>query len=442
MLNRRSAALFADPGLGKTVMTLLTLRALRYALGSVRVLISAPIRVIYDVWPEEIERWDSFDFTYTILHGKDKEKNLHKDVEIFLINPEGLKWLLNRNEFPDWNILVVDESSQYKNPSSVRFRLLKHLLPMFQYRYLLTGTPSPRSLLDLWSQVYILDNGAALGQKITHYRKDYFNAINRGNYFDYEIKPGMDEIIEGNTAPLALRMSADKYLDLPGIVYNDTKTSLPDKARKQYQQLSKNFLVSLESGKLHIESTAQQYATCRDFAGGAIYTKHPKYEVVHTAKIDAVKELVGELQGKPVMIVYHRVHEFERLRAAFPGAPAVNGQTKQAECSATLKRWNDGKLPILLVQCQSVTHGLNLQRGGNDLVWFSIPDDYEVYEQLNRRIYRRGTTDTVRIHHIVAKGTIDTMLLARLRDKKARQQKLFDAVLAYYQTGKIGGEGG
>jgi len=442
LLNRRAAGLFADPGLGKTVMTLLTLRALRYALGSIRVLISAPLRVIHNVWPDEIEKWDSLNFTYTILHGREKEASLRKDVEIFLINPEGLKWLLNRDEFPDWNILVIDESSQYKNPSTVRFRLMKHLLPMFRNRYILTGTPSPKSLQDLWSQIYILDNGQAIGKNITHYRQAYFNAIRYENYTAYEVKPGMDEIIHRNVAPLTLRMNAATHLDLPDLIYNDIKVSLPKKAAKDYQKLSKNFIVQLQGEDKFVESAAQKYNMCRDFSGGAVYTEKPKFEVVHKEKIEAIKELAGELQGKPLLIAYHRWHEFERLREVFPGARAIHGKTSQQSASESIKLWNRGELPILLVQCQAVTHGLNLQSGGNDLVWFSIPDDYEIYEQLNRRLYRRGVAGTVRIHHIITKNTIDLALLERLRDKKARQLRLFDAILAYYQARQVGGEGG
>jgi SNF2 family DNA or RNA helicase len=437
LLSRREAALFARPGLGKTVMTLLTLRALRLALGSIRVLISAPKRVITDVWPEEIEKWDPFDFTYTVLHGPKKEEHLKEDVEIYLINPEGLKWLLNRDEFPDWNILVVDESSQYKNHGSVRFELLEHLLPMFDYRYILTGTPTPRALLDLWSQIYILDKGAAIGKNITHYRKSYFTPINRGNYFDYEIRPGCETVIHNNVAPLALYMDDEEHLDLPDLIYNDIRITLPPKVKKQYESMSGKLFAEIEGKKVFAESAAEKYRLCCDMSSGAIYTEYPKFETLHTAKIDAVKELVGELQGAPLMVVYHRWHEHDRLKKAFPEAPAINGKTPSAEGSAILRRWNLGDLPVLLVQCQSVTHGLNLQKGGHDLVWFSIPDNYEIYDQLNRRLYRRGVEKAVRIHHLVARGTLDAMLLSRLGDKEARQERLFDSLVWYYSNHQL-----
>jgi len=438
LYERDGAALFADPGLGKTAITLLLLDLLRLRYGRIKALISAPVRVVHNVWPDEIQKWDNFDFSFTLLHGPKKDARLQEDVEIYIANPEGLKWLTSQARKPDWDVLIVDESSQYKNPSSQRFKLLKELLPSFRRRYLLSGTPTPRSLLDLWSQIFIIDQGARLGKKITHYRNAYFYAERKNKYVVWHLIPGMAKVIHDKCADIAIRLDEKTHLNLPGLVHNDVKVSLPDKIKKMYNKMFRDLYTEINGETVFADSATEKYFICRDIISGARYLEKGlhEYETLHTAKISALAEIIDELQGKPVMVAYTRWHEYFRICERFGDLPVVNGKTSQKKCERIKNRWNEGEISILLVQPQALSHGLNLQKGGHDLVWFSLVEDYEVYEQLQRRLYRQGVFQPVRVHHIIAQGTLDSLILARLHDKRLRQQSLFQAIKLYYNRKK------
>lgn len=433
LLPRFHAALFADPGCGKTLITLELLNRLRFR-GVKRVLIIAPIRVCHHVWPAENEKW-GYDFDMAVLHGPKKRDVLCKRVTkrngIDVINPEGLKWLFEQ-ELPDYDVLVVDESSTFKNPSSKRFKLLKRELKRFKRRYILTGTPTPRSLQDLWSQVYILDIGRLLGQYISHYRSAYFYQIMRGNYFDWKIQPGMDDIIYKRISPIAFRLDAESLLDLPDLVFNDIEVELPPKAKKVYRGLQKDLFAELDGAEVYADTAAVAYQMCQQVAGGALY-REGGVEVLHDAKIDALKGLVEELGGKPILVAYKYKHELERLQKALPNNRAIHGGSSGKDDAQTISAWNADRVPVLLAQAQTISHGLNLQGGScSDVVWFSLTDDFEVYEQLYRRVYRQGNKNKkVRVHHIVARDTVDSLIKKRLSSKDERQQSLFKALQEY-----------
>jgi len=429
LLDNKGAALFLSPGLGKTLITLQTLSRLRLR-GLGRTLVIAPIRVIYNVWPQELKKWD-FNMTCSILHGAKKTEALKGSADIHLINPEGLKWLFNQ-ELPEYDVLVVDESSMFKNPSSKRFKMMKKELKRFKRRYILTGTPTPRSLQDLWSQVYILDKGERLGQYITHYREAYFYPIRRGEYFDWGLIPGMDKIIHAKIAPIAYRIDEADHIDLPELLFNDIEVELPKAIQKFYKGIEKDLWAELD-GKDHFADTAAgAYLKCCQVASGAMYTDEG-VQVIHNEKVEALKELVGELNGKPLLVAYRFKHELDRLREVFPEARAIHGGSTQAEDTETILQWNTGKCVLLLAQAQTISHGLNLQEGKcADVVWFSLTDDFEVYEQLYRRIYRSGNkANKVRVHHIVARNTVDRAIQKRLCAKNDRQVSLFEALKEY-----------
>jgi SNF2 family DNA or RNA helicase len=441
--NNPCAALFADPGLGKT-STVLSLIDQLYLYENTKTLIIAPLRVIYSVWPEEIEKWNQFKYLeYTILHGKDKEKNLKKDLDIYLINVENAIWLLNEIGLDDFDILVIDESSKFKSHKSKRFKALKPILEHFKRRIILTGTPMPNTLLDLWSQIYIVDKGEALGAKITHYKERFFNHNMYRGFHEWKIKQGAEEKIQELIKPLVMRIEAADYLDLPDIIYNTVKVTLPNAARKIYKQIETYLFMELDGEELTLPSASSAYNACHQIANGSIYrptqllerlVPAAKRKVVqlHSEKIKALEEILGELQGKSVLIAYHYKHDLKTLQKFFgEKVPNIGGGVSSKEGKKLIDKWNKGKLPVLLGHPQSISHGLNLQSGGSDIIWFSLTDDLEAYLQFIRRIYRQGQTNQVRVHHIIAEDTVDLAIMARLESKEKSQTALLKALKGY-----------
>lgn len=443
------AGLFADPGLGKTSTVLHLIDQLYFEnKKSPRVLIIAPLRVIYSVWPAEIEKWDQFRyFDYTILHGKDREKNLSKDVDIYLINSENLFWLLELPESALFDILVIDESSKFKSHKSKRFKALRKDLIYFKRRIILTGTPAPQSLMDLYTQIFILDRGKALGEKITHFKKRYFNHSGYRGFHEWDIKDGAEESIQKAIAPKVLRIEASDYLDLPDLIYNDVLVKLPKKTMKTYTQMETLLFAELDGEELTVPTKSSAYNSCHQIANGAVYrptqlledivpTSKRKVILLHKKKIEALTEIISELQGKPVLVAYHFKHDLTALLELFgKKTPYIGSGVKPKEGMKHIDNWNKKKIPILLGHPQSMSHGLNLQSGGLDIIWFSLTDDLENYIQFNRRIYRQGVKKAVRVHHIIAEDTVDVAILARTRKKDKRQKSLLDA-LKEYRHGK------
>jgi SNF2 family DNA or RNA helicase len=430
--------MFADPGLGKTATTLQVIKTLHMVNPELRVLIVAPLRVVYSVWQQEIAKWESFrHLTSTKLHGKDKAKNLAKPATIFLINPEGLKWLFEQKV--EFDVLAIDESSKFKSAKSKRFKLLKKNISRFKTRYILTGTPTPKSLEDLWSQIYILDKGEALGQYVTHYRNRYFYPTGYKNY-QYEVKDGAEEKIYELVAPLVMRIDARTHLDLPDLIINRIDVELPAAARKVYKGLKTKLFAEIDGHQHYCPSMAAAYGVCCQVANGALYDQVADglqfksletWKEIHDEKIKALKDLIDELHGKPVIIAYRFKHDLQRLRKALGNPPHIGGGVSATETDRLIRKWNKGELPILLGNPQSMAHGLNMQAGGNDVVWFGLTDNYEDYDQFNQRVFRQGVKGVVRIHHIVAKQTVDELILKRCRDKEARQEDLFEALRRY-----------
>jgi len=437
LLPRLHAALFLNPGMGKSLIILELLNRLRFR-GVKRVLIIAPIRVCKFVWPAEIQKWE-YPFTSTVLHGPkktvDRGSKRHGITHIDLINPEGLKWFFDQ-ELPEYDALVVDESSLLKSPSSKWFKLLKRELNRFNRRYIMTGTPTPRSLQDLWSQIFILDKGERLGKYITHFRNAYFYQVMRGNYFDWKPIQGMEDVVYKRIAPIALRLDAEKLIDLPDLLYNDIQIELPPKAKKAYIGIQKSLFAELDGAEIYADTAASAYGLCCQMVGGAMYHEGG-VQVLHDEKIKALKSLVEELNGKPVLIAYRFKHELERLQKALPDNRAIHGGSSGKEDAQTLSSWNAGEVPVLLAQVQSIAFGLNMQGGGcADVVWFSLTDDFQLYQQLNRRIYRSGNkAKKVRVHRLVAKDTVDEMISKRLSSKDERQRSLFEALQAWRKHG-------
>lgn len=460
LLGNPRSALFLDPGLGKTSTSLAVARILKFAEQTKGILLVAPLRVTYSVWPSEILKWVNFsDLTCTILHDDNKDSIWGLKKDIYLINPEGLEWLhgellqgLKSGKKCPFDTLWVDESTKFKSPDSQRFKYIVDMLPLFKRRHIMTGTPSPKGLLDLWSQIYILDEGKSLGENFYKFRKTYFET-NDWNKYSWEIKDFAADTIKDKISPLVLEMSAEDYLDMPELVYNDILIDLPDKAMSYYKEMEREFFIEIDGLEASAEAQAQSSMKCHQIANGKVYEDVPKDldedEIrvfkktrkiipVHTAKIEALKDLVEELNGKPLLIAYHYKHDLEAIRKALGKETPYIGSGVSAKESKRLEvQWNAGKIPILLGHPDSMAHGLNFQESGNDICWFSLTWNLENYLQFIARIWRQGVKGKyVRVHHLISKNTVDEAMLSRLGERAEQQKSLREAIKQYRKNMK------
>lgn len=459
ILQHPACGLFLDPGLRKTSITLAAFRLLKSKGMVRRMLVVAPIRVAYNVWPSEVTKWKQFEnFNVVVLHGKNKSDEVLADesVDIFVINPEGLDWLLgkavgkvikpNNERFKllDAQMFVLDESSKFKNTQTKRFKILKPFLPKFLRRVILTGTPAPRNYLDLFGQVYIVDLGKSLGQYITHYRNKYFDPTGFGG-FTWKLRDGADKLIQKAVKPYILRMEAEDYIQIPKLVENDIFIDLPPKARAVYDDMEDDLIAILEGGEALTAPTASAARIkCSQIVGGAMFKdpeamvkrKATDYVDLHSEKVDALLELLEERQGQPTLVFYWFQHEALRIAAALKslyGAVPNISEASLTQGKEIENAWNRNEIPILLANPASVGHGLNMQEGNaQHVVWFTLPDDLDIYDQANRRLRRSGNTAShVYAHRILARRTVDQAKVKQLAIKEANQKDFLDAMKSY-----------
>lgn len=459
LLEHAASALFLDPGLGKTSITLAAIKLLKKKGLLNKVLLIAPLRVCHSVWPKEIEKWTDFkDLRVVVLHGPKKDRILKEDADIYVINPEGLDWLLQvektktkagrtqvsvdlrRFKSLGFDTLVIDELSKFKNHSTNRFKAMKMVLSTFQRRWGLTGSPASNGLINLFGQCYMLDQGRSLGQYITQYRAKYFNLGHDG--FTWELREGADQEIYERVAPLALRMSADDYLDMPKLIVNNIWVELPAKVREIYERLENDLIARLEEKTVVASTSAVASMKCRQVANGGIYldqdvealVKLPKskreWVNLHTEKVDAIAELVDELQGSPLLVAYDFEHDLDRIRERFgQDIPYIGGGVPVKRAAQIERDWNSGKIPVLFGHPQSMAHGLNLQEMGHHVAWHSMTWDFELYDQFIRRVLRQGNrSKQVFVHHVLARDTVDVAMLHALKAKGGGQKAFFDAL--------------
>lgn len=447
MVERAYAALFLDPGLGKTSITLAAILMLKELGLAQRALIVAPLRVCYSVWPKEIQKWNDFNgLKCVILHGAEKDAAAEQDADVYLINPEGLSWLLTSGHLkrilPE--ILVVDESTKFKNTQSQRFKLLKALLHIFKRRYILTGTPAPNGLIDLYGQIYLLDQGNSLGPYISRFRNDFFYQTGYGGY-TWAPRPGSMDGIYNKIKPFTLRLDARDHLELPERIDNMIHVELPPDARKAYFQMEQALIAQLRTGEIvTATSAAAAGMKCRQIANGGIYRQldytpavnSERWEIMHSAKTDALLDLVDELNGSPLLVAYEFEHDKARLLEALgPDTPWIGGGISPRKSADIEARWNAGQIPVLLGQPQSMAHGLNLQGECGHIAWYSLTWDLECYDQFNRRVLRQGSNrKAVIIHHIIASNTIDSAVMKALRRKDGTQGRLLDCLNDYAKS--------
>ena len=449
MLENAQSGLFLDPGLGKTSVSLAALKILLKRKLIRRALVIAPLRAIYDVWPMEISDWKDFNnFGVAILHDAVKDKvlrSLHPDHQIVLINPEGFPWLAAKKtnlKALAADTLVIDESSRWRDGTTVRFRALQPHLGEFKRRYILTGSPRPRNYLDLFGQIFVLDRGAALGTYISHYRNQFFFPTGYKGY-DWQILPGAAEKINALVAPMVLRLDAKDYPKLPKVLEREHRVVLPSKVREEYDSIESSLMSTLFTAPLTNSASAR--SKCAQIANGGLYmdagpqderwpSKQRPVKFLHTAKVEALVDLYNELQGEPVLVSIGFHHDVEAIRNALgKDIPCINGETTRSQASDYIDRWNKGLLPVLMVHPASAGHALNLQKfNARHVAFFYIPDDYDHFDQCFRRVWRQGNkADFVMRHLFVTENTVDVAKVRNLRKKGAGQQSFLDAMRAY-----------
>lgn len=431
-----SAALFWDPGMRKTSVTLAAFSRLKAEGLAHRMLVVAPLRVCQLVWPAEGRKWTQFrDLTFCFLHGPKKEALLRdSDADITLINPEGIPWLVQqffgRRDLP-WDVVTIDELTKFKNHRAVRSKKLRAKLGKVRYRWGLTGTPAANGYMDLFGQMLILDDGVALGKHITYYRDQYF--VQGYSGFDWKLRDGAAARIEERIAPYVLRMDADDYIELPPLVDNIIPIRLDAKAARLYEEMKNEMLVSLPEGVVTAANAGAVYSKLSQMANGAVYLSEGNKEFVkiHDAKLDALEDLIEELSGQQILIAYEFQHDLKRIAERFPDIPTLAGKS-HAQAAEIEAAWNRGELPALLAHPASAGHGLNLQgSGAGHVCWFSQPWDLELYDQFIRRLRRSGSTAGRVVNHILrVLGTIDELKGEALADKDVTQGMLLKALNA------------
>lgn len=445
LVEKGSAALWLDPGLGKTAIVLSAYRTLRLKGLAKKMLVIAPLRPVHGVWPPEVKKWEQFsDYSVGVLHGGTKGKVLKQNHDIYVINFEGLGWLSSQLNGKDWpfQILTVDEISYMKNTQTQRFKTLKPVLDKFDRRWGLTGSPAPNSLLDIFGPQLILDQGATFGPYISRFRTEYFYPSGYGGY-EWKLQSDGEARIHAALDGKVLRMAALDHLDLPELTYNDIMVDLPPNARKLYDAFENDLTVELNSGNVTAVNAAvavmkgQQIANGGSYldddgSGGERITTH-----LHDAKTEAVEELVEELSGQPCIIGYHFAHDLERLRKVFPDAPIIGSGVIGQKLDKIIADWNAGETPVLLAHPMSAGHGLNLQGSGHAVIWYSLTWSLEVYEQFIRRLWRQGQKNHIVVHHIMAKDTVDEAIMMAIRRKDKTQQTLLNAVRDYIKRDTI-----
>lgn len=435
MISQGAAGLFLDPGLGKTSISYAAFAILK-GLGHVRrMLVIAPLRPAHLVWPKERTKWLEFhSLTVHVLHGKGLENIPPADV--YVINPEGLQWLSRPKQLQTLGVdmLVVDESTKFKHTNTQRFKFLRALLPAFKRRYILTGTPTPNGLMDLFGQVYILDQGNALGRFVTHYRKEYFF---QSGYGGYDWRPKIDSLdrITKKVAPLTLRLRAEDHLQMPELLYEDIVVKLPPAVRKIYAGMENTFLADLDNGVVAAANAAVASGKLRQIVNGALYMEGvgPKreYKVLHSEKLDAVEDLLEQLGGKPVLLLYEFDFERDMLQKRF-NCPALGGGVSTKKASEIEAAFNRGEIPLLIGQPQAMGHGLNLQEVCHHVVWYGLTWNLELYDQATRRVYRQGQrAETVFVYRLVATDTIDEVVSGALAGKDRTQTALMGSLSQY-----------
>jgi len=433
----KKLGLFLDMGLGKTVTTLTAIRELKYNRFQVRkVLVIAPKKVAEGTWTKEKDKWEHTRILRVspVLGSQARRiRALNTPADLYIINRENVCWLVDyyRNAWP-FDMVVVDESSSFKSHSAKRFKALASMGPHIDRMVELTGTPSPNGLEDLWSQIYLLDGGERLGKRYTQFRERYFQPDKRGAdgmVYSYEAKPGTEESILAKISDICISMKAEDYLQLPDITYHEIPVELDSKSRKAYFELERQMVLALpeEETDISVTSAAALSNKLLQLANGAIYDEDRQVHEIHSCKIEAFLELIESLQGKPALVFYNYQHDRERILKALGGKEL---RIRELKTTQDEDDWNSRKIDILLAHPASSAYGLNLQQGGNHVIWFGLTWNYELYTQANKRLHRQGQAEKVIIHHLVCTETRDEDVMEALHRKDDVQNWVMESLKA------------
>ena len=403
-----------------------------------KVLVIAPLRVARDTWPSEVEKWDhlsALDVSVIIGTAKERTAAINHSAMIYVVNRENVKWLVEYYEKNglrwDFDCIVIDELSGFKNYQSQRFKYLRKVRPFVKRWIGLTGTPTSNGLMDLWAEIGILDGGERLGRFIGRFRDAYFKAgsMNPGTgvVFSYIPRPGAEEQIYEKISDMTISMKALDYLDMPECVYVNHEVELNTQERKLYDQLKKDLIIPLEDGDIDAANAASLSNKLLQMSNGAVYDENGETRVIHQRKLEKLEDLIESANGQPVLIAYWFKHDRQRI---WEHLTACGYSPRDIRESKDIKDWNDGRIPVALIHPASAGHGLNIQSGGHILIWFGLTWSLELYQQTNARLWRQGQKETVTIHHIVTKNTVDEDVLSALASKDVTQEKLIAAVKA------------
>lgn len=432
IIEKPASALFLDMGLGKTVCTLTALSSLMHDYFEVsKVLVIAPLRVARDTWEAEKDKWDQLNYLkISKLLGKQKDRlsALKERADIYVINRENLGWLVEYLGY-DWcfDMVVIDELSSFKSPGSKRFRALRKVRPYINRIVGLTGTPAPNGLLDLWSQIYLLDYGMRLGKNFKSYRKRYFVPYrkNGAGGFSWSLATGAKNVIYDKLKDICMSMKASDYLRLPIKINNNLYVELPELAMRKYQRLEEEMALSIGASCVKAVNAGVLAGKLLQMANGAVYGEYGEVLQIHDTKLEALDNVIEAANGKPILVFYNFKHDLYRLSKHLEGENFRVLSTTQ-----DIDEWNRGEIRIMLVHPASAGHGLNLQYGGNTIVWFGLTWSLELYQQANARLHRQGQEEHVIANHIIARGTIEEDVMSVLQSKEVRQEDLLEAVKA------------
>lgn len=434
---------FLDMGLGKTVITLTALHSLKYYRFCIRkTLIIAPKKVAENTWTKERDKWDHLkDLRISVVLGSAKERRTALDApaDIYITNRENTKWLVDlyKHDWP-FDVVVLDESSSFKNHQSQRFKALKAIRPRISRLIELTGTPSPKGLIDLWAQIYLLDGGKRLGRTISVYREIFFlpDKRNQTTIFSYKPREGAEDAIYKALSDICISMKAEDYLELPECICDDIPVTLDKKAQKAYEQLERDMLLEVDEDELVTANTAASLTgKLLQLCNGAVYDEDGAVVPIHDCKIEALLETIEQLNGQHAIIYYHFQHDRDRILSALEKSGLSVRVYKDAREE---NDWNAGKIDILLAQPSSCGYGLNLQDGGHHIIWFGLTWNLEEYQQANKRLHRQGQQFPVIIHRLITQHGTDEDVVHSLESKDSVQESLLTALKVRIAQAKEG----
>ena len=433
ILEHPIAAILLDMGMGKTSIVLTAIMELIYDRFEVnKVLIIGPLRVARTTWPEEIKKWEHLKgLRYSVVVGTAAERKaaLKDDADVYIINRENVPWLIEQSGMPfDYDMVVIDELSSFKSWQSKRFRSLMKVRPQVKRIVGLTGTPSSNGLMDLFAEFKVLDMGKRLGRFIGQYREWYFkpDRMNGPIVYTYKLLPGAEEAIYKKISDITISMKGTDYLDMPELISTEYKVYLDEEEKAKYQALKEELVLQLPGGEVTAANAASLSGKLSQLANGAIYDDDGSVNIFHQKKLDGLEDLIESANGKPMLVAYWFKHDLSRITERLS---QLGVHYEKLDSGASIQRWNKGQIDVGLIHPQSAGHGLNLQSGGNIMIWFGITWSLELYQQTVARLWRQGQTEkTVSVIYIVTDGTVDERILKALEAKDLTQSALIDAV--------------